>query len=405
MSAKPLREAFKFLLANIDMQIKNVDVAIPFLRGKPGGGKTGIITNYCLNNPKVGFLSTHFAIKPIEETGGIPRFKKIKINGHEFFGTQWTIPDIIMTLYSLAQKYEKVIWLLDDSHLLSSAHMTLLYELFTERSIRGYRIPSNVGMCMAGNTSNKAGAKTLFSAIVNRVMFMDVYTPFEHWKEDFAIPNNVNPIVVSFLQYETHAKYFHEDEKVDKPWGSPRSWTRLGNMIDGLLKEKIKLTTQDILYLAQGHIGDGASEFTTYWEIYSKFNFNKILSEIYNGQMDNIKNMNNYEKYVMTSGLIKHYIDNVTTDKSKLPRKELEKIKEREKWFTRAFAKFIIFLFENFEDLAMLTLRECWIYEKELKKRFMQNLINDIYNINKESIIYIRKFFKEVQEAVSGGDE
>jgi hypothetical protein len=389
---RPLRDALRFLFGNAYLQIKQPkSVAIPFLRGKPGAGKTYSITETC-NKSGWGFLSTHFAVKPIEETGGIPQFKPIKINDKEAIGTVWSIPDIIVTLYDLCSKHEYNIWLLDDSHLLSPMHMTLMYELLTERSIRGYKLPDNLALCLAGNTSNKAGAKTLFSAIVNRVIFIDIYTPFNHWKEDFAVPNNINPTVVSFLQYETNSRYFHEEEKTDKPWGSPRSWTNLANMIDGLLSLKYELTSQDILYLAQGHIGDGASEFTTYWEIYSKFNFGQILNQVNSNQF-NISKLSGYEQYVLTMGLTKYYINKVC---SKTDNNNLQQ--SPKKYYHNTFAKFLIMLLNEYEDLSLLSLRECWIHEKELKKRFMQTLFDEIFKLDKQVVPNLRKFIKEVQE-------
>ena len=388
---KPLREALSLLIGNAYLQMSGQTVAIPFLRGKPGAGKTYSITNLC-QKYNWGFMSTHFAVKPIEETGGIPQFKKINLNGEECVGTIWSIPDLIVTLHDLCSNHDFNLWLLDDAHLLSPIHMTLMYELLTERSIRGHKLPDNLALCLAGNTSNKAGAKTLFSAIVNRLIFMDIYTPFQHWKEDFAVPNNINPTVVSFLQYETNSRYFHEEEKTDKPWGSPRSWTNLANMIDGLIKLNYKLTSQDILYLAEGHIGDGASEFTTYWEIYSKFDFNNILYQIYNNQYD-LKDLPNYEKYVLTMGLTKYYINKICGNDENQQKQQSNK-----KYYNTAFAKFLIMLLKTYEDLSLLSLRECWIHEKELKKKFMQPLFDEIFKIDKEAVPYLRKFIKEVQK-------
>jgi len=109
--------------------------------------------------------------------------------------------------------------------------MGLLYELFTERSLRGYQIPQNCAMVMAGNTSSKSGAKSMFSAIINRCVMMPVFTDFNGWKTNFALKENIHPGVISFLGNAQYQKFFHEDEQIDVAWGSPRSWTRFANEI------------------------------------------------------------------------------------------------------------------------------------------------------------------------------
>jgi len=111
--------------------------------------------------------------------------------------------------------------------------MGLLYELFTERTLRGYQIPKNCAMMMAGNASSKSGAKSMFSAIINRCVMMPVYTDFDGWKTNFALREDVkvHAAVVSFLGNSQYQKFFHEEEQVDVAWGSPRSWTRFANEI------------------------------------------------------------------------------------------------------------------------------------------------------------------------------
>ena len=434
MQQMPLKDALKIAFLNIIMQTSNTglnstnDVAIPYLRGKPGGGKTQSIAAMC-QKMGFGFMSTHFAIKPIEETGGIPRFTKVTINGKEIPGTIWTIPDIFMYLYELSARYKDtvVVWLLDDAHLMTPYHMKLLYELFTERSLRGYKLPRNVGMIMAGNKGNKAGARALFSAIVNRVMVMDVETPFEDWKRDFAIPNNVNPIVVSFLSYEQNsARFFHEEEKMDEPWGSPRSWTRFANLLDALMAatkkrdieeiisseqnpnlarifaefvqtegSTIKLTTPVIQYLCAGHVGDSAAtEFAKYWEIYGMFNFDEEMKNFAKGDTSTFKELSKYHQYIFAMGLMNHYLGKI------LEKATTKDKRERKKFYNHAFAKFLITLFNEYEDLAMLVLRELRIHETELKRQFMNALLDEVYNIDKASMEKITKFFREIRDNI-----
>jgi len=189
---KEINDAIQIAIENCMMQIYKVDVQIPYLIGSPGGGKTECIHQLTSKLENCNVLSTHFAITPYEEHSGIPQFIDFKINGQDTIGTIWSFPAIMKRLYELSEKSNTVIWLLDDMHLCGAVHMALLYELLTERKLRDYYLPENVAIILAGNHGhNKAGSKTMFSAIANRVFMMPVFTSVEGWRENYAIQNNV----------------------------------------------------------------------------------------------------------------------------------------------------------------------------------------------------------------------
>ena len=275
---KEINDAVNLIISNCYLQINGIDVAPPYVVGSPGGGKTQVQHALC-QKYNWGMVSTHFALKPIEETGGIPQFQKIKMNDKEMLGTVWSFPDIMGSLYELSQKHEMVVWLLDDMHLCGAIHMALLYELLTERKLREYHIPKNVALVLAGNFgSNKAGAKTMFSAIMNRITLLPVFTSFDGWKKNFAIQNNIHLSIQSFLGNDRYQQFFHEEEQVDTPWGSPRSWTRFSNIITALEQWNGSVNEEDLLILGQGHVSrDAASEFLQYYKIFTKFDIPEIL--------------------------------------------------------------------------------------------------------------------------------
>ena len=315
---KNINDAVQWAVESCYLQINNIDVQIPYLAGAPGGGKTQSIQTLAQNMGNTAVVSTHFAITPYEEHSGIPQFTDITVNGVKEIGTTWSFPAIMKRLYELSEetenqiivddtggqvtrpvkKYKMIIWLLDDMHLCGSVHMALLYELLTERKLRDYDLPKTVALVMAGNHGrNKAGSKTMFSAIINRIFMMPVVTTYEEWRDNFAIKNNIHYSILSFLKNENYQKYFHEEEVVDNPWGSPRSWTRLSNYLshkESWIPEK-KLSTSDIHYMAQGHVSmEATSDFVLYYDIFTKFDIKKILA--------------NSDDFIMPSSLQDQYI-------------------------------------------------------------------------------------------------
>jgi hypothetical protein len=277
-----------FVVPNMVLQctpeiIEKGGVSIPLLLSKPGAGKTAICQQK-FNTMDWTMLTIQPALKPIEEYGGIPKFKWIKtknIDGEtdKVLGTIWSKPEILVELDRLSLLYELVVFFWDDIHLCGPEHLALMQECFTERTIRGYKLPSNVAILLAGNPSHKAGFRSLSSAIINRCARLPVYSNYDHWKGNFAIKNNIHSSIVSFLGHAMYSKYFHEDEQIDDPWASPRQWTRLSNFLCSYedYQEKLMPINQ-ILFYANGHVGkEAASQYMRYYEIFSKFDVKSIF--------------------------------------------------------------------------------------------------------------------------------
>lgn len=380
--SKPLHEVINLVVENCYLQVSNVDVGTPFICGAPGGGKTASL-QYLSKQFGFNVLSTHLALKPLEETGGIPQFERITINGQDLLGTIWSFPDIMKILYELSETTDKiVVWLLDDSHLLSSVHMALLYELLTEKTLRSYKIPKNCAIVMAGNNSHKSGAKTMFSAIVNRCILMPVHTDFNGWKNNFALRDDVkvHPGVISFLSNAQYQKFFHEEEQVDTAWGSPRSWTRFANEIFARETWYKKVLDSDVcLYLGTGYVGkDGASEFTTYYKIYSEFDIDNILvnASTFSIPDDGVK------KYALAYALTVNYIGR----------------DDRNKYLTN-MAHIISLYMKDAPELAIMIIKEMGQLEKSLKKK---NILNNILlQIQKTDAELSRNVLKDLGELTS----
>jgi len=275
-----------FVVPNMVLQctpevIEKGGVSIPLLLSKPGAGKTSIC-NEKFNTLEWSMLTIQPALKPIEEYGGIPKFKSVKIGDQEkVLGTIWSIPEVLVELHKMSAMFELVVFFWDDIHLCGPEHLALMQECFTERSIRGYKLPPNIAILLAGNPSHKAGFRSLSSAIINRCVRLPVYSNYDHWKQNFAIKNSVHSSIISFLGHAMYSKYFHEDEQIDDPWASPRQWTRLSNFLCSYEDYQDKLMPiNQLLFYANGHVGkEAASQYMRYYEIFSKFDVKSIFDD------------------------------------------------------------------------------------------------------------------------------
>lgn len=373
---KEINDAVTLIMSNCYLQTQDVDVAPMYVVGTPGGGKTAVQHSIC-RKYDWGLVSTHFALKMIEELGGIPQFENLEINNQPVLGTIWSFPDIMGKLFELSEKHEMVIWLLDDMHLCTSVHMSLLYELLTERKLREYHLPDNVAIVLAGNHgSNKAGSKTMFSAIMNRVTLMPIFTSYEGWKKNFALKNNIHLAIQSFLGNDRYQQFFHEEEQVDAPWASPRSWTRLSNILTALEEWNGEVSEDDVLMLAQGHVSkEAASEFLQYYKIFTKFDIPDILNKGKNYDLPDSP----VDKYALAYALCSH----------------LGGTKDR-KSINRPFAEIVYKYLKEYPDLGIMVIHELLDMEKIMNKR---NIYMDIAKeLNNIEPGITSKLLKEVSD-------
>lgn len=341
-----------FVIGNVILQtnedvFKKGSVAIPYLEGPPGIGKTAIISEK-IKDLNWSLLTIQPALKPIEEYGGIPRFRYIQIDGEKILATEWSIPDILVELHKRSKEYDIVVFFWDDIHLCGPEHLALMQECFTERSIRGYRLPANVGIVLAGNDSNKAGYRSLSSAIINRCVKLPVHPSFEEWKNDFAIKNDVHPGIVSFLGNTMYTKYFQEEEQIDAPWASVRQWTRLSNFVTEYEKTMGTMSPDSLLYYATGSVGnEAASQFAKYYEIFSKFDLEKIFKESKNFRLPE----DVIDRYALIFAVNNYFINNYSKNTKKL--------------LTESFVNIVNKYLEEEPALALLLLKEIVLIDKK----------------------------------------
>jgi hypothetical protein len=223
-----------------------------------------------------------------------------------------------------------------------------------------------------GNSSNKAGAKVLSSAITNRCCMMPIVADYEHWRINFALGtvkedlklnfdaeklktvaqriNRVHPAIVSFLGRDSYSKFFHEEEQVESPWGSPRSWTRLSNWI--MAYESVfgrTIPEHYCLYLGTGHVGkEGASEFVKYYKIFTKFDLPEILDTADQYHLPDSP----VDLYALAYAITGYYCDH-----------------KQRKDVVANFAKIVLKYFDNHPDLSLMIVREILDTEKVTKKK------------------------------------
>lgn len=355
VKSRALHEILVITKGMLVMQTQGIDVAVPYWRGAPGIAKTSLAAEMC-NKGDMNFVGTHYPLKPIEEVSGLPVFTDIEVNGEIKKGTSWTLPDILTEITKISANGKTTLWLLDDFHLASPAMMQLGYEMFTEWKLRGFEIPKNVAFLLAGNFSAKAGSKkNLTSAVANRCAIFPVHMDFEFWKTNFALVNGINSKIISFLTNQKYRKFFQEEEQLDRPWASARSWTRFSRLLTPMEDNLKSVPHQDVLYFANAHLGDAAaSEFTTYYKLFSEVK----TKEIFDGSVQVSAPSSLSQQFVYTLANVSEFIDRFSKSKS-----------DKRNQHVDTMAKVICAVARQSSEIAVTGLKEIALTEQSLKLR------------------------------------
>lgn len=360
----PMKDVINLAMAHVHMQLNGKKVAIPYLQGTPGIGKTEMLLEESIKK-NMNMFHIHFGLIPIEEISGIPIPKDIVFHSKQIKGTDWTLPEILSKSYERASD-KPVLIFIDDVHLCPPSHIDLMFEMFTEKAIRGFSFPKNSAFILAGNNSAKAGTKVMSSPITNRCAIYPIEADFDYWKANYAIRAGVNKKVLSFLSNERYQqKYFVGEELVNNPWPSPRSWVFLGNIINEMEDANIKPSANYIAYCARGHVGnEAAADFSAFYSLYSETE----IDAVFDGKKKIKIPENNSGKYVYGISAVNEYCGRIIKfDKDK------KKINDN----VAIFADIIIEISKTASEIGFAMIKETFLVEKVLKKDMQYTLIKN----------------------------
>ena len=163
---------------------------------------------------------------------------------------------------------------LDELGHAKTATLNAWMPLLKERKIGTYRAPASMMIIGATNrVSDRAGSNAMHSALINRVIRIDVkHNPrgWLKWAQTADQKTGNEPVcseIRSYIAWKNDALLQpNEDaQSVDSPFPSPRSWTNLSREIEKLPSKR------HWQMLANGTIGQAAAiEWIKFTEIYSQ---------------------------------------------------------------------------------------------------------------------------------------
>jgi hypothetical protein len=292
--ALDLKQVKPYLISNLYYQIKggqeNRETSPAVMWGPPGIGKSMYLGEIC-RDEGFGLVTLYLSNVLVHQMTGLPQVVQIGDKSKNKF-VPWSVPDIFdfrnmtvtpsnkdgspMTPEQLSKI--PIVMFLDDIHLCGPDIQKFLFQLLTQRAINKNRLPSNVVILLAGNRAeDRAGFRQMNAGISSRTTHYQVKGDPKRWIEDFAIPNEVHPYIVSFIQYSDIK--LNSTPLENGPWANPRTWTeasyqifQLENMINR------SLTSEEMYVIIESKVGtEFATDFYAYTELIAKWDAEGIM--------------------------------------------------------------------------------------------------------------------------------
>ena len=256
-----------------------------FMVGAPGIGKTAIMEQLAeeMGIALVSYSMTHHTR---QSALGLPFIKKKEYGGQEYDVSEYTMSEIISTVYDTMETsgIREGILFLDEINCVSETLAPSMLEFLQYKTFGRHQVPEGWIIVTAGNPKEYNKAVKEFDVVtLDRLKVMTVEPDFAVWRE-YALDKGICGSVTGFLQANTEYFYHIETTVKGRSYVTARGWEDLSSII--FMYEENKITVDYGLVSQYIRNEDIARRFLAYYELYNKYKNEYTPEEILSGNAD-----------------------------------------------------------------------------------------------------------------------
>ena len=258
-----------------------------FLIGAPGIGKTQIMEQIA-RECQVGLVSYTITHHTRQSAIGLPFISKENYNGREYSVTEYTMSEIVASVYKKMEKtgLKEGILFIDEINCVSETLAPAMLQFLQYKTFGNHEIPEGWIIVAAGNPPEYNKSVREFDVVtMDRVKKIEIHPEFSVWKE-YAYKEGIHGAVISYLTAKPNYFYQMEMTVDGMNFATPRGWEDLSKIIyvyEKLGKEIDREVVQQ--YIQYPKI---AKDFANYLELYAKYRTDYQIDEVLNGKIDEI---------------------------------------------------------------------------------------------------------------------
>lgn len=251
-----------------------------FLVGPPGIGKTAVMEQIAeeLNVGLVAYSMTHHTR---QSAIGLPFITKKVYNGKEYSVSEYTMSEIIASIYEYIERTGKKegILFLDEINCVSETLAPAMLQFLQYKIFGNHSIPEGWIVVTAGNPPEYNKSVHDFDMVTwDRLKRIEVEADFDIWKK-YAKAKHMHPSVIAFLEAKPENFYRVRSTVNGKELITARGWEDISQMLQ--LYEKNGLQVDEDLIKQYIHCHGVAQDFSNYYTLFSgyrdKFSTDNVL--------------------------------------------------------------------------------------------------------------------------------
>ena len=228
-------------------QFKVTNSVVPYIEGKPGGGKSALASEV---GKELGFdnvVQFFASLRDPVDLLGTPR--------NDGDVTRWIPPAELKRLES-----GRNLLIIEEISDCNTSMQNALCGLIYDRRVNDLHLSSDTYIIATGNrTQDKSGANRLVSKLLGRVRTFEFTENIDDWC-DWALSNDIDPVLIQFLRFRPDLLSDFNPDRKSNP--TPRTWARV-NLTPS------ELPTEVFFANVAGDVGEGAAaEYTGFRRIY-----------------------------------------------------------------------------------------------------------------------------------------
>lgn len=285
-----------------------------FLMGPPGIGKTAIMEQIA-SEMGVGLLSYSMTHHTRQSALGLPFIVHKNYEGQEFDVSEYTMSEIISSVYDLMEKtgLKEGILFLDEINCVSETLAPIMLQFLQYKVFGRHRVPDGWIVVTAGNPPEYNNSVREFDIVTwDRLKRVDCEPDYSVWKE-YAVNAGIHAAITTYLDIKKNDFYLVESTTEGKSFVTARGWEDLSKMIILYEENGIKVD-EDLVaqYLQNKKI---CKSFATYYDLFQKYKSDYQVRDILAGKATNeIKNRAKAARFDERLSLIGLMLDGVNVD-------------------------------------------------------------------------------------------
>jgi len=240
------------------------------LMGPPGIGKTAVMAQVA-RECHIGLVSYTITHHTRQSAIGLPYILKKNYGGREYSVTEYTMSEIIASVYDQIEKsgLSEGILFIDEINCVSETLAPAMLQFLQGKTFGSHKVPQGWVIVAAGNPPEYNKSVKEFDIVtLDRVKRIDIREDFGVWKA-YGYSQNIHGAIMTYLDIKKENFYCVETTVDGKRFVTARGWEDLSEMIKAYEALGIPLEVQTVIqYIQHPKI---ARDFANYYDLYRKY--------------------------------------------------------------------------------------------------------------------------------------